>query len=519
MPGSNSPNASPLVSVVVLSYNSWTHLRHLLPSLLVLDYPSQRLELLLVDNASTDGSVKWVEATYPSVRIVRNSANLGYAAGNNAGVRAAKGEWVAILNPDMRVESNWLTELIQPTLGDPLAVCVASLVLSWDGATIDFADAAVNFMGWGCQPGFGAPRPRGSLRNKPLLFANGGAMLIKRQLFLDVGGFDPDFFAYFEDVDLGWRLRLMGHKVELAARAVVYHRHHGSWGEVADAKKWVMAERNTLFTLIKNYDEDTLARILPLALLLSAQRAYLDIRPDPAAFGYLPEPPTADAESLEQRHYIEHARRLLRRGAYLELARRAANELKHRGSRALKPQRERPFLKSVDGGFQVPALSLSRLVAGRDVKRALPTLMEKRAWIQAHRQLDDQQLFPLFKWSLISNFGDDQFVQAMNLGIDRFGLAELFSSAVAPAPFSAQLRRLSHEVSALILDLVDKAFTLSGAMESEFRLGKSDPEPIILVPFASVAILAGMNHILWSLPGAPLPELLAWLKEQLEAIT
>jgi GT2 family glycosyltransferase len=124
--------------------------------------------------------------------------------------------------------------------------------------------------------------------SRPFLFACGGAMLIRRDLFLEVGGFDPDYFAYFEDVDLGWRLWLLGHRVVYAPRAVVYHRHHGSWQTVNDAKKWLLAERNTLYTIVKNYEDDHLARILPAALLLILQRAFLDIRPDPAYFGLPP---------------------------------------------------------------------------------------------------------------------------------------------------------------------------------------------------------------------------------------
>jgi GT2 family glycosyltransferase len=270
----------PTVTVVVLNYNSLVHLHDNLDSLMQLDYPPDQVELLLADNASSDGSPEWVTAHYPIVRIVRNSSNLGFAAGNNRGAQAARGEWIAFLNPDTRVAPNWLSELIEPALRDPEVMCVASKMLSWDGATIDFGDAAINFMGWGCQPGYGSPRINEFDQPKELLFACGGALLIKRQVFLQAGGFDPDYYAYYEDVDLGWRLWLLGHKIAFAPHAIVYHRHHGSWDAVSSLKRWVLSERNTLFTIIKNYDDQNLARILPAALLLVMQRAYLDIRPD-----------------------------------------------------------------------------------------------------------------------------------------------------------------------------------------------------------------------------------------------
>ena len=217
----------PSISIIVLNYNSMVHLHDNMESLLRLDYPVNKIEILLVDNASEDESVAWVKANYPIVRIVQNGDNLGYAAGNNAGVLAARNEWIVILNPDMRVEPDWLMELTRPLAADPQLACVASKVLSWDGKTIDFADAAINFMGWGCQPGYGSHRLDEYTEDKLLLFANGGAMLIKRAVFLEAGGFDADYFAYYEDVDLGWRLWLRDYKVGFAAHAVVYHRHHG----------------------------------------------------------------------------------------------------------------------------------------------------------------------------------------------------------------------------------------------------------------------------------------------------
>ena len=178
----------PTISVVVLNYNSLAHLQYNLESLQQSDYPRDHLEIVLADNGSTDGSLDWVAAHYPTVRIVRNGANLGFAEGNTVGARAARGEWVAFLNPDTRVKPDWLTELIQLTLHNPDVVCVASRMLTWDGEAIDFADAALNFMGWGCQPGYGSRRLSDFERDKELLFACGGAMLIKRQVFLDAGG-------------------------------------------------------------------------------------------------------------------------------------------------------------------------------------------------------------------------------------------------------------------------------------------------------------------------------------------
>ena len=497
----------PTISIVVLNYNSLTHLRDCLDSLLRLDYRPDRIELLLADNASSDSSVEWVAAHYPIVRIVQNGSNLGFAAGNTAGARAAHGEWVAFLNPDTRVEPNWLSELIQPALRDPEIVCVASKMLTWEGDAIDFADAAINFMGWGCQPGYGSRRLTDFEQDREVLFACGGAMLIRRQVFLTVGGFDPAFFAYYEDVDLGWRLWLMGYKVALAARAVVYHRHHGSWSNVSHPKRWVLAERNTLLTIIKNYDEANLARVLPAALLLALQRAYLDVQPDLIKLGQVGAAETEQIFGL--RYYLDQTWQLLRKHEYRQLWRRASDEVNHRrhsAQGATSPARS--GARSIDGQFDVPMMALSRLVAGCQVLQILPDLMLTRQLTQSARQRTDQQIFPLFQWALISNFGDDRFIQAMQETIARFGLADVFDAAHVPGPIGAKTMELSREASHLLLQTMDHAFTLSGVPEEHFDLHGPSLAEVNHLPLKSVAVLAEMNQLLWSLPDAVLPDVL-----------
>src|SRR5512137_1405591 len=113
------PVTHPTISVIVLNYNSLDHLPANLASLERLDYPREQIEIVLADNNSTDGSLNWVTEHHATVRIVQNGTNLGFAAGNTAGAQSARGEWVAFLNPDTRVEPNWLTELIRPALRDP----------------------------------------------------------------------------------------------------------------------------------------------------------------------------------------------------------------------------------------------------------------------------------------------------------------------------------------------------------------------------------------------------------------
>ncbi len=504
----------PSVSVVVLCFNDLRHLPHNLDSLRQLDYPSERLEIILVDNGSRDESVAWVRANHPEVRIVQTGQNLGFAGGNNAGVRAARGEWVAILNPDTRVQPDWLRALVDPA-ANPGVAAVASRMLTWEGDAIDFGDAALNFMGWGSQPGYGSQRLSDFSTPKPLIFACGGAMLARRDRFLDAGGFDDDYFIYFEDVDLGWRLWLLGHEVAYAPQAVVAHRHHGTTDGAADLniRRWLLAERNTLFTVIKNYEVQHLALILPAALLLGLQRAYLDVSPDPALYGGVP---ATAAQPYPPRYYLAEAGRLLRRREIGRLARRAQDELGRRARRragdvtGAAPANRRPS----DGSFHLPPLVLARLLAGREVRASWDRLLEKRAELQQRRRRSDAEIFPLFQQPLQSNFGDPRFIQAMNHVVARFGLRALFAGQ-PPAGEPAVAHGHGMAVAERLLDVMDRAFALSGAPEVWFHIGGPNPPETIALPEETVALLAEMNRLLWSLPELPPAALLAWLEERL----
>lgn len=332
----------PSVSVIVLNHNGREHLHPCFASLSSLDYPQERLELILVDNGSTDGSIGDMKANFPSVRIVRNEHNLGFARGNNIGAAEARGQYVAFLNNDMRVDPNWLIELVKPVLKQQDVVCTASKVLSWDGKKIDFVGGALNFYGHGFQLDYGKSNINDYTQERPLLFACGGAMLIDNGVFLQCGGFDEDYFAFFEDVDLGWRLWIQGYKVLFAPKAIVYHKHHGTAKKIALHKLRLLYERNALYTIIKNYEQQYLDRILPAALLLVVKRALV--------YG-----------DLEYRSYQI----------------------------------------DVEGTSQshenISKLAVSHLVALDEVIHNIPKLMEKRMKVQRSRKRSDSEIFGLFE--------------------------------------------------------------------------------------------------------------------------
>ena len=275
----------PTVSVLVLNLNGRNHLESCLPSLQSQTYSRDGFEIVVVDNGSTDGSLELVRECHPHVRIIVYGHNRGFAEAYNSAAGLCRTDFVAFLNNDTRVASDWLAELVAAA-GRHAATSVASKIVDWDGERIDFAGGILSFVGHAWQRDAGQPATRPYSEDR-LLFACGGSMLVRRKAFLDAGGFDPEFFAYFEDVDLGWRLSLLGHTTVFAPSAVTYHRLHGTAARWSLPPRLRLYERNALMMIYKNYEDETLARVLPVAIALAAARActYTPLDPGTFAFG------------------------------------------------------------------------------------------------------------------------------------------------------------------------------------------------------------------------------------------
>ncbi|MEP6776454.1 MAG: glycosyltransferase family 2 protein, partial [Chloroflexota bacterium] len=216
----------PSISIVIPTYNNLSLLLECLESVYKLEYPRDLLEVIVVDNASGDRTPEAIATRYPNARLVQLDSNTGFAPACDRGAQEAAGEYVAFLNNDAVVAPDWLNALLDALrTGGEETVCAASRILSRDGADTEYSGASSNLFGAGRPesisgwPDLPAPATTGT----PVLFASGGAMLIRRDTFLEVGGFDPSYFAYFEDVDLGWRLWVLGYRVVYAPNAIVRH--------------------------------------------------------------------------------------------------------------------------------------------------------------------------------------------------------------------------------------------------------------------------------------------------------
>lgn len=258
------------VTVALLSWNGRPHLEICLQALAQQEDPGIPWDIVVLDNGSSDGTAGWLRNAHPEVRVVRSEVNLGFCAGNNLLVREAAGDAVALLNNDTRPERSWLRELVAALRAAPADVAaVSGLIVDWDAQRLDFARGLLTFDGHALQDGFRMPLEAAPIpaAGAELLFACGGNMLVRKRSFEAAGGFDQDFFAYYEDVDLGWRLWSGGERVLFARAAVVRHRSSATSDLLGLYNRGFLFERNAFLTAYKNYEAGWWERLLPAVTL------------------------------------------------------------------------------------------------------------------------------------------------------------------------------------------------------------------------------------------------------------
>ena len=247
--GNGKSDAPPLISVVIVSYQSGPTLERCLAALSAQTFAD--FEILLVDNASTDGAPQAAAAADPAIRFLEPGANLGFAAGNNLAAREARGRWLALLNPDAFPAPDWLAQLVAMSERRPRVNCFTSLQRdAAEPARLDGTGDVMTLAGFPYRGGYHNPAPA-TVPEGETFSACGAAMLIDRALFLRLGGFDERFFCYCEDVDLGYRLRLAGEATLLLPAAVVEHVGSASTGVRSDFSVF-HGTRNRIWTFLKN---------------------------------------------------------------------------------------------------------------------------------------------------------------------------------------------------------------------------------------------------------------------------
>ena len=258
------PAPWPPVTAVVIGYNSKDIVGPCLQTLLDQDYPN--LEVVVVDNASQDGTADFVRTKFPSIKLIASQENLGFAEGNNLVFRTTRAKYVALLNQDAYARRNWVTELVRAAETDERIASVGSKMLFYRCPTLLNSTAIeINQAGWGWDRQVGEKDENPSPMPEAVFGGCGGAVLYRRSALDEVGGFDRAFFMYYEDTDLAWRFRIAGYENLYAPLAVVRHDFHGDTGATPGRlfRRRFMSERNRWATLFKNLDLGTLLRLLP----------------------------------------------------------------------------------------------------------------------------------------------------------------------------------------------------------------------------------------------------------------
>lgn len=226
----------------------------------LLDQRTRPDEIVVVDNASSDGSPEDVEREFPSVRLLRPGRNLGYAGGCNFGIRNTRSELVAVLNNDILLDREWLSSLLARASA-PWSFW-ASRILFFDRRDlVDSAGDGMAVVGAGYKTGHGQPASRYD-RSAEVFGPCGAAALYRRELLENVGGFDEDFFLVYEDADLSMRARLMGHRCLYVPEALVWHHVNQSIGTLSETYVYY-GHRNSELLFWQNMPASLLARYAP----------------------------------------------------------------------------------------------------------------------------------------------------------------------------------------------------------------------------------------------------------------
>jgi len=250
----------PDVSVIIVNYNGKRWLEPCLAALGAQDIGP--VEIIVVDNASSDGSVDFVRERFPAVRVEACDRNLGFAAGNNAGARLARGGYLAFLNNDTIPASGWLSALKRALEADKsIAFATSQIVFLDDPSIVDSAGDGYLRAGGAFKRFHGEPATRAQQPSE-VFSACGAACATRRELFEELGGFDEDFFMVYEDVDLSFRARLAGYRCVYVPEAVVRHAGSATLGRVSPAAVF-FGQRNLEWTYVKNMPWPLLLRSLP----------------------------------------------------------------------------------------------------------------------------------------------------------------------------------------------------------------------------------------------------------------
>lgn len=260
------------IAVVILNWNGTKLLEQFLPS--IVKY-SPEADIYVADNASTDDSVAFVKTNFPTVKIVENERNFGFAQGYNEALKHIDAEIYALVNSDIEVTENWLKPIIETFENEPKTAIIQPKLLDFKRKEyFEYAGAAGGFL-----DKYGYPYCRGRVfetlekdngqydDNREIFWASGACFFIRSSVYKELKGFDADFFAHQEEIDLCWRAFNLGHIIKYNAKSVVYHVG-GATLQQGNPMKTFLNFRNSLLMLLKNLPKKRLIPVIFCRLVL-----------------------------------------------------------------------------------------------------------------------------------------------------------------------------------------------------------------------------------------------------------
>lgn len=260
------------IAVVILNWNGVQLLEQFLPSILAF---SPEATIYVADNASTDESISFVQRHYPTVKIVKNTDNFGFAQGYNEALKQIDAEIYALVNSDIEVTQNWLAPIIDTFKNEPQTAIVQPKILDFKNKKyFEYAGAAGGFI-----DKYGYPYCRGRLfetieedegqydDEREIFWASGACFFIRSYVYKELHGFDDDFFAHQEEIDLCWRAINKGYSIKYNYKSVVYHVG-GATLQLGNPKKTYLNFRNSLLMLTKNVPKENLFGVLFSRMIL-----------------------------------------------------------------------------------------------------------------------------------------------------------------------------------------------------------------------------------------------------------
>lgn len=266
---------------MILNWNGVHYLQKFLP-ILISKTRYCDAQFYVADNGSTDGSIDYINSTFPYINVIRLSTNLGFAKGYNEALKIVDAQYFMILNSDVEITEGWLKPLVEfLDCREEVGVCMPKIKSAFYKDYFEYAGASGGFIDY-----FGYPFCRGRILshierdcgqydcNKEIFWASGAAMLIKSDLYRKLGGFDDNFFAHMEEIDLCWRAKTMGYQVWVVPESVVYHVGGGTLPNNSP-KKLYLNYRNNLLMLYKNLPSNRLWAVIFARMLLDGLSAVL----------------------------------------------------------------------------------------------------------------------------------------------------------------------------------------------------------------------------------------------------